>query len=32
MQDARNKYRSIGILLVFVSIVTLAALWNFSES
>ena len=31
MQDPRNKYRSFGLFLLFFSIVTLAALWNFPE-
>lgn len=31
MQDPRNRYRAFGLLLLFGSIVTLAALWNFYE-
>jgi len=31
MGEMRNRYRSFGLFLVFASILTLAALWNFPE-
>jgi len=31
MKDPRNSYRAFGLLVVFFSVVTLAALWNFPD-